>query len=303
MEASQPSRRGDAALIVCQNNLEKRVFIDAASGGAEELLGLSEAQLKGKNIEDIFAARTVEALNDFLEYEEDSGDLDEILPRIRDIKVVREGNEIPVEVKIVREPARDRFHWFRLILRDEDHGIVDASLRKMLQANLEGHQALDKITELPDRDTALKAIELTSGYVAKQSLQACFAVIRIDRHSRNHEVYGRTECSYLLRHIANACRRNFRSDDVICRISEDYIGVVLFDISDEAARIVLNRLRWFISAHRLNFGGKSDFSVTISVSFAKIGEDRDAQVLERCEKALMDVDEQERNQLIELDAA
>lgn len=303
MEEIQPSRRGDAVLIVCQNNDERRVTIDAVSPAAEDLLKKSESVLKGQTIEQVFGQRTLEALEDYLEYEEDSGDLDEILPRIRDIKIKRGDAEIPVDVKIVREPARDRFSWFRLILRGEDYDMERNSLRAMLQANLAGHQALDPITELPDRDTALKALELTSGYVANKDLQACFAVIRIDRHSKNINRYGHTQCGYLLKHIANACGRNFRTDDVFARISEEHIGVVLYDISLESARIVLNRLRWFISAHRLNFGGKSDFSVTISVSFGPVTEDRHAHLLERCEKALIDLDEEERNQLIELPAS
>ena len=303
MDNVQPSRKGDATLIVCQNNDEKRVIIDAVSPVAEELLGTSEKALKGQSMDVLFASRTLEALEDFIEYEDDSGDLDEILPRIRDIKVKRGDVEVPVDVKIVREPARDRYHWFRLILRGEDYDLEQNSLKAMLHANLEGHQALDPITELPDRDTALKALELTSGYVGNKNLQACFAVIRIDRHSKNINRYGNTQCGVLLKHIANASRRNFRSDDVISRISEDYIGVVLFDISLESARIVLNRLRWFISSHRLNFGGKSTFSVTISVSFAPVTPDRDAKVLERCETALKELDEEERNQLIELPAS
>lgn len=302
MDNVQPSRKGDATLIVCQNNDEKRIIVDAVSPMAEDLLGQSESTLKGQTINTLFSARTIEALDDFLEYEDDSGDLDEILPRIRDIKVKQGDVEIPVDVKIVREPARDRYHWFRLILRGEDHDLEQSSLKTMLHTNLEGHQALDPITELPDRDTALKALELTHGYVANKNLQACFAVIRIDRHSKNISVYGKTQCAILLKHIANASRRNFRSDDVISRINDDYIGVVLFDISLESVRIVLNRLRWFISSHRLNFGGKSNFSVTISVSFAPISPDRDARVLERCEKVLIDLDEEERNQLIELSA-
>lgn len=303
MENTQPSRRGDATVIVCQNNDERRITIDSVSSSAEELLQQSESALKGKEINALFSQRTLDALADYLEYEEDSGDLDEIIPRIRDIKIIRGETEIPVDVKIIREPARDRYSWFRLILRGEDHDLESSSLRAMLHANLEGHQALDPITELPDRDTALKALELTSGYVSNKNLQACFAVIRIDRHSKNISQYGHTQCGYLLKHIANASRRNFRSDDVISRISDEHIGVVLFDISFESARIVLNRLRWFISAHRINFGGKTNFSVTISVSFAPINEERDAKVLERCESVLIELAEDERNQLIELSAS
>jgi hypothetical protein len=59
-------------------------------------------------------------------------------------------------------------------------------------------------------------------------------------------------------------------------------------------------LRWNIRAHRIQFGGKSDFSVTTSISFDMLDQQRSDGLLARCEAAIANVDIDERNGLIEL---
>jgi hypothetical protein len=63
---------------------------------------------------------------------------------------------------------------------------------------------------------------------------------------------------------------------------------------------VLNRLRWIIRSHRLDFGGKPDFSVTVSVAFSMLSHQDMESSLEDSEDILLALDQDERNQLIEL---
>ncbi|MEJ0010127.1 MAG: DEAD/DEAH box helicase [Alphaproteobacteria bacterium] len=83
-----------------------------------------------------------------------------------------------------------------------------------------------------------------------------------------------------MQHVANCCRSTFRAEDLISALSDRALGLLLFDISRESARMVLNRLRWNVRNHVLSFGGKSDFSVTISIAFGMLGEKDRAAVIE-----------------------
>lgn len=166
--------------------------------------------------------------------------------------------------------------------------------------NLEGRQQIDEATGLPDRSTADTYLGLLKNYTASNGMQAAFAVIRIDRYEKSLARYGKQGCIEQLQHVANCCRSTFRAEDVVCMLSGSTLGLVLLDISRESVRVVLNRLRWNVRNHRIVFGGKSDFSITISLSFDMLTEHTGDTLLDRCEEAVGKLDADTRNYLIEL---
>ena len=87
---------------------------------------------------------------------------------------------------------------------------------------------------------------------------------------------------------------------MVCHLTDHTIGLFLLDISLESARVVLNRLRWLIGNHRISFGGKADFSVTISLVYSEIPEARDEDLLAISEAKAAEIGPDERNAFVPL---
>jgi diguanylate cyclase (GGDEF)-like protein len=256
--------------------------------------------MEGVELKEIISDKVAEALDDYLEYDDEADDLDVVLGRVREFRLRHyNGEEILMAIRIFREIARDQNQWFRVLLKDERRQIQDESLMDIIRTNLQGRLSLDEATGLPDRESCGEYIALVQQYVKTHNLKACFAVIGMDRFDKTLANYGQSGCLTLLNHVAATCKSKFREDDIVCRLSDRTLGLILMDVDVESVRVVLNRLRWFISSHRLVFGGKPNFSVTVSITFADIKGDEDT-MLEGCEQAVLDIPAETRNQLIEV---
>jgi GGDEF domain-containing protein len=300
--AKKPENLQDAAVyfVLTQNNTTRRVTVREASPAAATLIGRDVTELEGADFAMIAGKKTLEAMADYLEYEEGAHDLDEVMSKMQDFRIRHaNGEEIPLVHKIIRDPAQDQHHWFRLILKDERRQIAENSLRKIIRDNLAGIRSADS-DGMADRYTADKYLEIIRKYVNSHDLDACFAILRIDRHEKNVGRYGRSACMELVEHVARCCRSKFRDEDMVCRLSDSTLGLFLLDIKPESVRVVLNRLRWFIGSHRITFGGKMDFSVTVSIIFADIKKNEQDNLIDQCEKEVAAIHIDERNVLLEL---
>ncbi len=298
-----PTPQKDAIIILSQNNAKRLVKIKELNSQAAEMLGFHPTELEGVDLQIILGKRAVEAIEDFLEYDDDATDIDSVLSRVPELRMKnKKGEEILLAMRIYRDPARDGNHWFRMILKDERRQIQDRSLQSMIAENMAGVQSIDELSGLPDHYSAGKYLEVAQKYVNTHGLKATFAIVRIDRHNKNLAQYGEAACVELLKHVASCCKTKFRADDVVCRLSDYAIGLLLFDISPESSRVVLNRLRWFITSHRINFGGKPNFSLTASVIFTPLRKDETRNLLDSCEETERLLSEDTRNELIELKA-
>lgn len=287
--------------VLSQNNETRRVTVRETSPAAAQLLGRDPKELEGTDFAKVLTPKIAEVVEDYLEYEEGAPDLDEVLRKVGDFRLRHaDGSEIPLVHKIVRDPARDQNHWFRLILKDERRTIAENSLRAIIHQNLAGVRSEDAESGLPDRYSAVQYLEMIRNYVKSHDLDACFAILRIDRHDKNIARYGKPAAAELLDHVARCCRSKFREEDVVCKLSDHMLGMFLLDIQHESVRVVLNRLRWFIGSHRIHFGGKMDFSVTVSIVFANVKEHMDDNLIDLCEKEVMNIPNDERNAMVEL---
>ena len=296
-----PSRKYDSMLLLCQNDARQEVVIEGINDHAQEMLGYGVEELQGKPLSKVVTAKVADAIADYLDFEEGSTDLEDVVKKIRHFRFLSaRGEEIEAEVKVVRAEAKDEHSWFQLLIEDSRAKEQENSFRRMVQDNLAGMQVIDEETGLPDAYSADQYIKLVNNYVGSQRMQACFAVLRIDRHPKNLGQYGKAPCVQLLKHVASFCERNLRSDDVTCRLDDNKLALILFDISQEPARVVLNRLRWFVSAHRIPFGGKSDFSMTVSIVFDELNGDSERDWLKEGTDILDSLDTEKRNVFIEL---
>jgi PAS domain S-box-containing protein len=299
-----PARRGDGLIVVTQNNAEKALTIQHMNAEIEEMLGYTEEKAVGRRLEVILSSRTAQFLDEEIDYRDDAPDLGDVFQRQREVKLRhRSGKEIPVNCTISRLMSEGMSAKFQLVIPNEKEKLARQKIRDFISLNLEGRKQLDVATGLPNRDTALDFLPLLTNYLAEIDASSVVAVLRLDRHEKSVQRYGEEACAKLLQHTANCCQSTFRSDDLIFTLSDYTLGLVLFDISLESARLVLNRLRWNIRSHHLDFGGKANFSVSVSLAFDQIRpETRGDELLMRCEDAVGSLDDAARNELMEMSA-
>ena len=294
-------RRGDALFVVHQHNEDKSLVIHAMNTAADQLLGYSEGEIIGRKFETVLGPSTAELLAEDVEFDDDAPDVGEVLSRIRELRLRnRAGQEITTPFTISRLVSDGKNASFQLTIPDEKEVLADQKIRNFIALNLEGHKQLDAGTGLPNRATALEFIPLLRNYMGESGIDISIAVIKLDRHAKSVARYGAPACVTLLQHAANCCSSSFRSEDIIFALSDHTLGVVLFDISRESARVVFNRLRWNIRSHRIDFGGKPDFSVTTTICFDMLTKTGNDSVIESCEARLAAADAEERNALLEI---
>lgn len=295
------ARRGDGMLIVIQNNEEKTLTISMINESLENLLGYGKDEILNRRIETILGAREAEAIADDLDYNDNGSDFGDIFSRMREMRLRRRlGDEVRVNYQLSRLMSQGKNACFQIVIPDEQERLSRTKITEFIALNLEGHKELDPATGLPNHRTAEEFLPLLKNYYADAEVDIVFAVLRLDRHKKSIVKYGAQAATQLLMHTHQICRSTFRSEDMIFALSDSTLGVVLFNITRESARVVLNRLRWKIRSHRIEFGGKSDFSVSACIGFDKLDFEDILGVFTRCESAMAELDANERNALLEL---
>lgn len=300
VENALAARRGEGVLLVQQNNADKSLIISAINASLESLLGYDEGEVLNRRLEIILGKREAELMADDLEYSDDSPDFGDIFSRIRDVHLRRRtGDEIRVECTVSRLMAQGGNACFQLVIPNEHERVATTKLSDFIALNLEGRKQLDHATGLPDRHTANEFLPLLKNFFADADMNVVFAMLRMDRHEKSVARYGRDACSQLMLHVAHICQSTFRADDLVFVMSDSTLGVVLFNISPDSARVVFNRLRWKIRNHRFAFGGKADFSISTCIGFDSLDLEDVAGMFNRAEATMIAIDANERNILVE----
>lgn len=301
---TQDARRGEAVLVVAQNNDDKSIAVVAANALAEAMLGEDIGGLSGVPVINVLGDSVRQIIEEDVEFTDGAKDFGDVFSRLRDIKLRRRnGDEIQVSCRISRLMAQGKNACFQLVVTNEYELLSQQKLQEFIRMNLDGRKELDPATGLPDRNTAKTFLPLLKSYFAQEDPRIVFAVVHLDRFDKSLQRYGKEACTQLLMHVNQCCRATFRSADLIFALSDRALGVVLFDISRESARVVLNRLRWQIRSQRFSFGGKPDFSITTSVGFDLLNLDTPLAAFDACVTAIDEIDPNERNHLIELTPA
>lgn len=286
-------------LVICQNNERRTLKIKEASQPLADALGCLRSELEGMELQAFLGQKTADSVEELLEFSSDGDDLNTVLGRIREFKLKHHnGEELLFAHKCYREPPRDAHHWFRILLKDERRQLEEQSLPQLLKQNLAGVYAEDEATGLANRATCERYLDQVANYVSTHGVKACFAVLRLDRYDKSLAKYGKSGVDQLVQHIAKHCKGRFREEDLVSYLGEDHIGLLLMDTLEESALIVLNRLRSSVASHRIEFGGKANFSVTISIAFAEMLGESGQDVIERVEKAIRTLDADTRSGLV-----
>ena len=297
------ARRGEGLLLVEQNNDDKYLIISGMNEALEQLLGYAKGEVVGHSVMTILGQKEAQSLNDDLEFEDAAPDFGDIFSRFREVKLRRRlGDEIKINCTLSRLVSQGHSARFQIVIPNEHERLSKTKLRDFIALNFEGRKELDPATGLPNYKTAEEFLPLLKHYFADGSVNITFAMLRLDRYDKSVARYGKAACTQLLMNVYNICRGTFRSEDLIFALSENTLGIVLFDISRESTRVVLNRLRWKIKGYRFEFGGKSDFSISTCIGFDVLDLEAPKAAFEACEKAMTALDANERNALVELGA-
>ena len=295
------ARNGDGILVVIQNNEEKTVTISSINEPLEALLGYGKGEMLNRRVETILGTQEGEALADDIEYSDEATDFGDIFSRMREMRLRRRlGDEVKVNYTLSRLMSQGANACFQIVIPDEQERVSRDKMTAFIGLNLDGHKHLDPATGLPDHQTAEAFLPLLKNYYADAKADIVFAVLRIDRHKKSIAKYGPEAATQLMMHVNQICRSTFRSEDMSFCLSDSTLGLVLFNLTRDAARVVLNRLRWKIRSHRIDFGGKSDFSVSACISFDLLDFEDIPGIFARCEAAVAELDLNERNMLLEL---
>ncbi len=280
-------RKNEGLILICQNNEDQSLVIFGANERACEITGISEDAFKGRSLEEAVPRDIRETLSDYLEYNDAGPDLADVINKVRDFRLLNaDGDEVPLKVKISQAEAKDKNFWYRLILRDESYEREVDSFKRLLLENFKGHEVLDQEILLPNRDSLLKDVEIADLYVKEKGINCCFALFRLDKFEELRRTFGRTPATLVLKQVGANLKRNLRGDDTVGRASADALGLILVDITQESARVVLNRLRWLIASEPLHIHDMPQRKVSVSVAFAMLGSQPPIALVESCEDSL-----------------
>ncbi|MBY0354598.1 MAG: GGDEF domain-containing protein, partial [Rickettsiales bacterium] len=259
-------RRHEGVLLVCQNNESASLTMFGMNPLLQEMTGYVEDEVKGMSLLELLAPKVAQTVQEFVEYEHDMNDLFEVMRKLREVQFRHKNGHIVAtpNFRICRIEARDRHHWFRLIVQEDEQKREVEAFKQALSTNFKGHEVLDAESGLPDRASIEKDLEMAQYYADTKSLSACFAYVRLDDYQAILARYGKHTALLALREMANNLRHNLRNDDALGRVADDALGVILTDIATESTRVVMNRLRWHVSAHDVTLEGTKSQKLTAS---------------------------------------
>lgn len=284
-----PFRQSDAVLTVTQDNIRKVVEITAANDVASDITGYSSEELKGKPLKEIVSPRVAETIDDYVEFQSGANDISDVLRKVREFQLKnKDGKVLPFKLKILRHNSQE-FDEFLLVLHDEESKRETDAFLSALRANFEGHSALNPDTQLPDRASFVKGMELAQLQLEKLRNEVSVAVIEIDAYDAILAKYGIQSCHLVMKHIAKLCGQNLRGNDVVAQLDKNRLALLLIGAAKDPAQMVLNRLRWLIAAQETRIPQGVDVQTTVSILFHMLEADNAAsELIVKFEKAYED---------------
>lgn len=288
-------RTSDAVLTICQNNKTKSVTISEINEAAQDIVGLDITKLIGKAFNSILPPRIAELLDEYVEFEDDANDIGIVLLKIQNFAIIgRNSQEKPYRIKISRLPSSGKTLFFALILQDSVNNRKNDGIRRIISDNFKGHESLDTSTDLPDRASLMKDIDIVRNHGSSVGMLSCFALLQIDDYNKILAYKGREFCNEMLKYVAAVILRTMRPDDVVGSTGHGRLGVLLVDIASGSERLVLNRLRWQIAANPY-----LNTEISVSVSFCNVSGSRNGKaIVEQCEATMDGLGKDTHNILI-----
>ncbi|MEQ1930456.1 MAG: PleD family two-component system response regulator [Parvularculaceae bacterium] len=128
-------------------------------------------------------------------------------------------------------------------------------------------------------------------------------VLDLDHFKSVNDTYGHDIGDQVIREFAERVRGSVRGIDLACRYGGEEFLIAMPDTERESARIVAERLRQEVAAHRLVInGGRDELQVTVSVGIASTEDgpkdDSPQRLIKRADEALYAAKSGGRNRVI-----
>jgi diguanylate cyclase (GGDEF)-like protein len=120
-----------------------------------------------------------------------------------------------------------------------------SSLNKRLEQLLQGETMLartDSLTGLQNRRGFCEVLEVELARARRASGPVCLAYVDIDNFKNVNDLHGHAAGDEFLRQVGSALRDTIRGGDLAARLGGDEFGVLLNDVSLDAARSIAGRL-------------------------------------------------------------
>jgi diguanylate cyclase (GGDEF)-like protein len=204
----------------------------------------------------------------------------------------------------VEFPARlegERTHWFEIQLKSlaDAQGSTYGTLgllrsieqRKRLEQRLFEIELTDALTGLTNRRAFLAMLE----HLVERKGGGCLALFDIDRFQSINLQYGQSIGDKVLMVFADLLRTYMRQEDIVSRVGDECMGVLLPTGDPKRAKATCRRVLDTLGDIREGVGSR-ELSITASVGIARIGGSLD-DTLRRAEIATFIAKAKGRNML------
>lgn len=139
-------------------------------------------------------------------------------------------------------------------------GVLISELRRMLRDERARSQR-DPLTGLYNSRALRDRTATVLAYARRHRLPVTIAYLDLDNFKSVNDQFGHETGDAALNVVADTLRRHSRASDVVARVGGDEFVLVLLDLCDERARVVLERMRVQVGATMVERG----WSVTASI--------------------------------------
>lgn len=172
-------------------------------------------------------------------------------------------------------------------------------LKSKLQYALE-HAAHDALTGLFNRRYFERRLKEEHAHAKRHKRPFALVMIDLDHFKLVNDTYGHAAGDRVLRHVGKVISGQLREDDVSCRYGGEEFVLLLRGTTEDAARIVADRLRQNLAARPIALGAKNKLcNVTCSAGVAAADHQNDfaEDVVARADAALYRAKRSGRNRV------
>jgi len=223
-------RYNDGVLLIQQDNLSKKILIQASNLNCQKLLGYDNNEIMGRDLRELLTDSESAAINDFTEFEDGKKDFAEVISKMRYFKMLtKSGEYLPLRLRLVRSISQQNKPSFQLIFNDD---IIRESLEKeraQLRQNLRGDEIFDDLTGLLSQESVLKDIEILSFYEGKRENGSVLVIFRITNFNELSLKLEPADISFMKVCLAQAIESCKREEDISAKVGNDDFLLILVE--------------------------------------------------------------------------